>query len=690
MQIIALFRKKEKPPAIKADWFYWVAIILLMLTAATRMWDLGTTPMGMTQDELANAEIASWLRGGYVSVIYDEIQPAREFVYYSLLAGFTAVAGDNGIIVWRLPSVWISLVTLALSARLMRSLFNERIALLALGLMAVLFWPVWLGRSVLHVTLVPFITTLTAYTVMRALRAGGRGSAALWYTFAGICLGVSQYVHVICWTLILFFFLYLLATLLTDSQYLKERWINIVYMLLLMLIIMTPLFIYLSSNPGVRDRVPLADQPGMVAELPGRFISAIAGLGLRGDILPWHNLPGRPVLGPVCALLFLVGLGVCIARVRQREYMAVLIWLAVGFLPSLFLPQKSDFEYMSVLLPILFIFPSIALYELFLLTTRADRLRISRDQVETAFTVTAFLMITVNLFFTYRDFFVRWPDRADVREAYLSEIGAIAHYLDIDDEETPVAVCSGRLREERDAKALSNREILAYMMHREDLPIRYFDCRRSLVLMDGGSEQRIFFPRGHFYDLPGKFQPWMDDAEDIGIRYVSSDVAVRVDIETKLADFAGGLMTLSPTAWPPEIGDFRLAELPVRFGYNLAFLGYDLRNPELRPGDYIEVATYWRMDGPPPPQLVQFTHLLGSPFVVLAQNDSIGVDVGTLQSRDVFMEYILIQVPSAISEGYYSLSTGMYFPDTNERLPAFEEGNYIADRLFIEQVHITR
>lgn len=690
MEWIGKKTRQEKEPARREDWFFWVAVILLIITAFFRLWDLGTTPPGLTNDELANAEISSWLREGYVSIIYDEVQPAREFVYYSLLSAFTAIVGEHGVLLWRLPSVWISLLTLALTARLMRSLFNERIALLILGMMAVLFWPVWLGRSVLHVTLVPLMTTLFAYAVMRAMRAGNHSTSALWFTFSAFILGAAQYVHVICWALIPIFFVYLLYRYLLDHQFFKEKWMDIIYMLALTLVIMLPLFIYLSSNPGVRDRVPLSEQPGLIAELPGRLIAAIAGLGLKGDMLPWHNLPGRPVLGPLSAVLFLFGLGISIARWRKHAYMTALLWLAFGLLPSLALPQKSDFEYMAIILPVIFVFPSIALYELFLLVNRKFKLSLSPNQIDMIFGSIAGLIILINMGWTFRDFFIIWPERADVQTAYNGELGALAHYLDTSDEVTPVAICTRNGSEGGRRLSPTNEELLGTLMHRIDLPVRYFDCQRSLLLLEGGAEQRIIFPRGHFYDLPGPLQPWMNTAEDIGINHVGEGVALQLDVEDEVADFAGGLMTLSPTAWPPEIGEFRLARLPIRFGYNLAFLGYDLRNPELKPGDYVEVVTYWRMDGPPPPDLKQFTHVLGSPFVVLAQNDGMGTRIGSLRSRDIFMEYVLIQLPGTISGGYYSLSTGMYFPDTGERLPAFEEDNFIADRLYIEQIYITR
>jgi hypothetical protein len=276
-----------------------------------------------------------------------------------------------------------------------------------------------------------------------------------------------------------------------------------------------------------------------------------------------------------------------------------------------------------------------------------------------------------------------------VRLNYQADLGLLAHYLDTSRDPTPISVCSTKVDPWGPPFTLSNEDLLSYFMHRQNLPIRYFDCDQSLILANGGESQRLIFPRGHYYDhLPGPLLAWMRYASDERVEGIRPDVIMRIDVGRELADAAGAFTTTAPTAWAPETGESRLAPLPVSFGHNVTFLGYTVRDLSIRPGDYVELTTYWRVDGPPPPELTLFAHLLGSPVVVLAQNDRLGVDITDLQVRDVFIQYSLIQTPAGTTPDLYPLSVGLYLPSSLTRLQVFENGIARSDRLFLERVAI--
>jgi len=669
-------------------WFFVVALAILILGGFFRLWDLGITPPGMLREELVNAQISDRFRAGDIAVIYDEVSPAREGLYYGVLAASTALTG-RGLILWRLPSVWMALITLALNIQLMRRLFGRRIALLATGLMAVAFWPVWMGRAVLHVTLVPLMIVLVAYTLVRAFQAREFTDASLWFTFGGLVLGLAQYAHVTSWTMPALFLAFVVYRYLIDRKNVRPYAGNIVYMLGLVLVLALPLLIFLLRNPGVREPVPLTEQTGVLAEIPGRLLSSLAGLVLRGDMEPGRNLPGRPVLDPLSGMLMVIGFGVCIARWRRSQYGLAILWMVVGLLPTLFLPHRPHFEYMAVVLPIIFIFPAIGLQAIF--ATVRDRSRLSRQMFSTVFGVLAGLLIIGNAVWTFWGYFIVWPNKGDVRLNYQADIGLLAHYLDTSRDPSPISICSVPADLSANRFALSNEDLLAYFMHRQGMPIRYFNCKQSLVLADGGASQRLIFPGGHYYDdLPGPLLAWMRYARDEQVPGIRPDVVMRIDVEQIIADRVGVLITTKPVAWPPEAVPGGLAPLPVSFGYNLDFLGYEVRNSTLRPGDFVELTNYWRLNGPPPPQIKMFTHLLGNPVVVLAQNDSLGVKISSLRVRDVFLEYSVVQVPGEVRAGSYVLSVGMYDPITQARLPAFQDGNYRADRLYLQSITVLR
>ncbi|NDJ52135.1 MAG: hypothetical protein GYB68_03505, partial [Chloroflexi bacterium] len=293
---------------------------------------------------------------------------------------------------------------------------------------------------------------------------------------------------------------------------------------------------------------------------------------------------------------------------------------------------------------------------------------------------------------TYQDYFINWASRQDAQAEYRTDLANLARYIEAGDDSSPVVMCSIPIADLSPIEITHQQLYDDYLLHRRDLRIRYFDCTQSLVLANGGGEQRLIFPTQPYYErLPGPLLAWLRYAEPEEVPGVMPDHVLRLDVSQPLADQVGAFITTAPTAWPPEAGA-RLASLPVNFEANTAFLGYDVRDDVIRSTDWVELTTYWRMDGPPPNQDVTlFAHMLGTAqTIVLAQTDSLGVDIRSLQPRDVFIQYSLIQTPGGVSPGLYALSVGMYFPDSGLRLSAFEDGEDQADRLFLQRIEVRR
>lgn len=666
-------------------WYFTLAIMLLLIGAFFRLWHLGSAPPGMHSEELINVQLSQQMQQGRISVLYEEARPAREGLYFAILAISTEIIG-KGLILWRLPSVWLSMLALAMIVTLLRRLFGVRIALLALGLLAVTFWPVWIGRSILHVTMIPLVSAFVIYALTRAYQATETTSSGLWFTVGGVSLGIAQYVHVTAWTLVILYIAFVGYRLIVDRREVRTHIGNVVYSLVLFSMLILPLAIFLTQHPGARAPVPIAEQPGLVAEIPERILSSLAGLALRGDMLPDHNIPGRPVFGPIIAVLMVIGVGVSIARWRQPAYGLALLWLIVGLIPTAFLPHKPDFEFMAVLLPVIFVFPAVGMSAIFYWVRGVAKQR-RELAASAASAVVAFLILGIATR-TYQDYFIVWPQLGDVRLNYQADLGVLARYLDTSKDSSPVSICTTPV-DGTEAFAITNQELLGILMHRERMAIRYFDCTQSLVLANGGESQRIIFPRGHYYDhLPGPLLAWMRDAHDENVPGIRPDVVMRVDVSEQLADVAGAFITTAPTAWPPEAGS-ELVNLPVSFEGNITFLGYSVRDDTLKSTDWVEMTTYWRLDGPPPRELTMFAHLLGEPVVVIAQDDGLGVEISTLQARDVFLQYSMIQTPGSMAKSLYPLSVGLYWPSNSQRLDAFFKGESRANRLFLQRIEVT-
>jgi hypothetical protein len=82
----------------------------------------------------------------------------------------------------------------------------------------------------------------------------------------------------------------------------------------------------------------------------------------RGDFIPRHNVPLRPVFDPVLSVFFLLGLILCLRRFRQNaEHAFVLIWLAVMLLPTILAEGAPHFLRSVGILPVAFVVPAIGL-----------------------------------------------------------------------------------------------------------------------------------------------------------------------------------------------------------------------------------------------------------------------------------------------------------------------------------------
>lgn len=653
-----------------------IATLILLLGAGLRQTLLISEPAGLSAEELTNAQISQGVRQGDFSVVYTSVTPAREGVFHALLAVFTTFVGE-GVLLWRLPSVWASMLAIAMVYRLTLYMTNQRTALLAMGVMAVAAWPVMLGRVATHASLMPFISALVLYLLLRGFNAEDYQDAAPWFTAGAFILGIAQYVHYSAWSLVIVALGYAIYRWSVHGQIIPFQLESLIYASFLTLVLLIPLLLFLLGSP--QARLPVEDGfAAMLLNLPAKYLQSFTSIFLIGSTSPLYGVPGRAALNVMLAALFLIGLGAVLTRWQRTSVYVSVLLLFAGLIPAGLAPEGADLSYMAVIIPAVMVLVAQAAEEI------ATWVKRSMPACHTPISAaTIFVTITLSIF----TIFVQWGNLPQVQRAYQMEVGQIAHFLDTQQDELPVSLCSLPVDRTEDPFALTNAQLLDLLMHRQRTDIRVFDCTQSIVLAEGGTTQYFVFLRGHYYDfIPGALLSWMANGESIDLEHVEPDVIVRVEAQEQLADEVGAFITTALTLWPPEEGSREFAELPVEFEGNVTFLGYEVRDPTLQSTELLEIVTYWRLDGPPPPQVTMFVHLLNNPVVVLAQEDTIGVETASLQSRDVFVQYNRVRLPASIEPGTYPVSVGMFFTDSGERLTALQDGEPRANRLFLQRV----
>jgi hypothetical protein len=90
-----------------------------------------------------------------------------------------------------------------------------------------------------------------------------------------------------------------------------------------------------------------------------------------------------------------------------------------------------------------------------------------------------------------------------------------------------------------------------------------------------------------------------------------------------------------------------------------------------------------------PPNLRLFTHVLPDPAVIAAQTDTISVNIGALQNRDIFIQVTFVPLPASMPSGVYNVSIGAYDSYIIVRMGVLDDGVQRGTRLFAGHITVT-
>ncbi len=652
-----------------------------------RVIGLTGAPPGFSNHEISELRLVDAVRAGQVVVFYDvgDTEGAREGLYYQLLAAFTGLVGD-GLYGYRLLTIFSNLLALAFTYGIARQLFGTTTALLTLSMMALGYWPLFTARSIGREALMPFFASAALYYLVRGFMLPASSDEdqmpALRMAAGGFTVGLAFYVHWTSLAILVGFFLFGVYLNFRYPRIAHRQADNVGFAFLITFIIAIPFSV---SMLRMRDASALSYYMAHILDaLPRSIGDTFSNLFGSADPNPAHNLPGRAVFGPGGALTFLAGVLLIARRFRKPVYALVGAMLAAALLPSIIATEGPDLTRLTVAMPALYLLTGLgAAGIVHYLTGRRRR----------AGWVVFVLFSLLFVFGGARTLYDldAWANSDAVFTAYHARLGRLAPHLDATANDIPTTICSHALTV-NDPDLLSDRDLLAYMLHQSDLPLRYADCRNSLVIAQGGERQQIAFayPDGPAL-FPERMGVWLEGAKVLTLTGLPPHAVFEFSIEAALDDLLGSFITTAPTGFAPESpGGAAPVRLPVRFGGNVTFVGYQIAGGEVyHPGETIEVITYWRVDGQAPSGLNLFVHLLFDPLgAPVAQNDSLGTVVDTLEAEDIFIQHNLLYLPQQMLSGDYDLSVGLYTMPDRVRLPVFDDEQPRGDRLFVRKIYI--
>lgn len=663
-----------------------LAAALLLLAAGLRLWHLSSLPPGLHNEEITDIRITEAIRQGNIAVFYNleplGAQGGREGLYHMLLFATTSLTG-GGLMGYRALSVLANLLTLALVYALALRLYGPLAGVAALALLVVGFWPTLLARSIGRETLVPLLVAAALLALARALpvyyQPSPREPGTTPFAALGLLLGLGFYLHPVHFLLALGCMIFI-AYMVISPQPLSSRTLSYIgFAILVMVIVAMP---YLLSSV----RLPELDGAGRVfgdsridTAAP---LTALGGLFFSGDTNPIHNLPGRPLLDLISGLIVLVGLLAALRRWHRPRFALTLVALITLSPAALLAAHSPDFNAFAGLLPLLAVLFGLGTTTLF---------HSLQPRVRPLLGVGLVGLLVFNLVWMGRDLFQHWPARPDVYETYQGRVGQLAAHIDHSAADIPTLVCLPSMTSLNSRPQLNEAQILLLMAHSHKNLIRYADCGSALVVAKGGESEQVILPLPDMLDnLHLYLRSWLLRGEVVTQPDLPPDGVIRLEIAQELADTIGRFTTTAPVTYAPEAPGGSAATLPpVTFGGNLTFLGYE-PGPEqtYRPGDILTVITYWRVDGPPPPDIRLFTHILSDPAAIISQTDTLSVLPGYLQPRDIFIQVTFVSLPESTPEGEYTVSIGVYQQSDSSRLPVLVEGQERGTRLFLTNYRV--
>jgi hypothetical protein len=117
-------------------------------------------------------------------------------------------------------------------------------------------------------------------------------------------------------------------------------------------------------------------------------------------------------------------------------------------------------------------------------------------------------------------------------------------------------------------------------------------------------------------------------------------------------------------------------------------MGYRLDRSIVRPGQSIELLTFWRVTGQPPAMLSVMAHLVTNDGRAMAVADGLGFTADQWQVGDVFIQRHVFQILAGTPPGTLWAQTGLYTLDNIQRLPVSVNGAPAGDTLRLTSLQV--
>lgn len=406
----------------------WAIILAVtLLGAMMRLYKLGEIPPGLYHDEAFNGLDALRILAGERPIFF-AANNGREPLFLYGIALSMALLGRTPVAV-RLVAAVLGTLLIPSTFLMTCALFNKWIGLWSAFLIAVLPWPVNLSRIGLRAISLPVVLALAVWVWWPA-REGQTLRHRIQRALGGALFGLALYTYTAARFIVVIALIYVLYQWLLDRRPFKAMLGPLLIPALAAFLVATPLLAY-----GITHWEAFVQRPGQVSvlnpeinggdlwgTLAGNVLRAAGMFFVRGDFIPRHNVPLRPVFDPLLGCFFVLGVVLVVIRIKQdRAAGLLLIWIAAMLIPTILAEDCPHFLRAVGVLPAATLFPALGL--------EWGRMQIERRSQAWIGWLSISLVLLISGVWSGFDYFLRHGQNPDL--AYAFEASQVQEAVEI-------------------------------------------------------------------------------------------------------------------------------------------------------------------------------------------------------------------------------------------------------------------
>ena len=579
-------------------WYSTLALLVLLVAAGLRLYRLPELPVGLHYDEAANGALAGAISSGLKTPIFIPSYTGKEVLFFYWAALLMRFIGANALAL-RLGAALVGLATVAATAWAVRELLHGRqdanwVALVTAAFVATSFWHLIISRYGFRAVTQPLVQTLTIGALWRGLRRHQRPSsgalrAVPWLLLAGLFCGLTAYTYLAARAFPVPLAFAGLALLISDRGHRRARAGQLAISVASAALTLAPLAHYWLTHPGSfltrALQVAASDWP----EAWAGFRACLGMFFIRGDPYIRFNLPQRPLLDPVTAALFLLGIVALIRFPGSQKrrttstgdplLLATRVFLLVH-LPFMLLPSALATGEITPsnlrtagLLPFVYVFPALSLSEVAKRISRRYTTHKGRPSLPVARCSLIVLLLALLSPITATAYFRDWAPSAALYYASDGDLADIAAHLNRTDLATTTPFVA----------SIHYRHPTVAFLAKDYDRVRWLPGGSTLVFPQD-KEAILFFPRSSSNDLAWVESVLPEESRVSAPPGPDGEPAFRIyrvdTSSTDSVDYGGVLAPSRP--------------VNVNLGNAALLLGYDI-DGKPRSGGNVGVAVWWRV-----------------------------------------------------------------------------------------------